>query len=46
MELVFLGITIIVIVMFVYRAFTRKKKEREYFPEDFNKDGSEKYKKK
>ncbi len=47
MEFVFLTMAIIVIGMYVYRAMTRKKKEREYFPDDFNPDGSEKtYKKK
>ena len=47
MEFVFLTMAIIVIGMYVYRAMTRKKKEREYFTDDFNPDGSEKtYKKK
>jgi len=34
MELVYLAIALIVIVMFVYREFTRKKREREYFSND------------
>jgi len=29
---------IIVLGLFVYRELTRKKKEREYFPEDFKND--------
>ena len=45
MEFVFLTMAIIVVGMYVYRALTRKKKEREYFPDDFNKDGSEKERK-
>ncbi|WP_177764735.1 hypothetical protein [Flavobacterium sp. I3-2] len=42
MEFVFLTLAVVVVVMFAYRALTRKKKEREYFPDDFNADGTEK----
>ena len=45
MEFVFLTLAIVVVGMYIYRQLTRKKREEEYFPEDFKDSDLKKHKK-